>query len=349
VRDDGSGEFLLVEDGSYPEPPNPLLVYRRLPYGDLAEVFGVDTQIGLPGHGLTQDATHLPASAPTLYGRPQYEWFTQGLLESEQRGVTWKLVANQAWFAPADIPDSVDLPKLGISRWVDYQEEREAVCRFLRGENPASTRVHGTIFVSGDAHGNFGSDVVENVAHFPDYRPGPGSRNPRNGSTPENVGAGQTRSATGGTATMDARAASVAVEFAPSSMGRGGADEIVKNGNPNAPFAAQVAGARTLEGLLFGLNPNIQFLEWVDHGYGIVDLRPERAVFEFWWQDKTTPGSPDVLGMQMVTWAQDDPSATSGPRRRDQIDAVELHGMATEATSGDRASRPAPAFVANPR
>jgi alkaline phosphatase D len=141
----------------------------------------------------------------------------------------------------------------------------------------------------------------------------------------------------------------VAVEFAPSSMGRGGADELVKHSNQAWSFAAQVAGARTLESLLAGLNPNMQFIEWVDHGYGIVDLTAERALFEFWWQDKLTPDSPDVLGMQMVTWARDDRMALPTPRYRNQIDPVSLHGMATEETSGTRTSSPAPAFVATPR
>lgn len=348
-RADGSGEFVLVEDGSYPVPEDTRLVYRRLPYGSLADVFGVDTQIGLPGHGLTLDASHLPEGTPTLYGRQQFEWITGGLRDSQRSAVTWRIVNNQAWFSPADVPDGLGLPRLGISRWVDYQGERAALCAFLRGEGGDGTAVHGTIFVSGDAHGNLGSDVVESVATLAGYRPGPVTRNPRNGSTAENERAGYVHSTTGNTAAVNARARSVAVEFAPSSMGRGGADELVKNGKPSSSFGSQVAAARSLESLLAGLNPNMQFLEWVDHGYGIVDLTEERAIFEFWWQDKLTPDAPDVLGMQMVTWAQPDPAALPAPRQRNQIDPVALHGMETEPTRGTRTSRPAPPFVANPR
>lgn len=349
VRADGSGEFLLVDDGSYPVPEDSRLVYRRLPYGPLADVFGVDTQIGLPGHGLALDASHLPPGTPTLYGRPQYEWITRGLRASQQSDVTWRVVNNQTWFSPADVPASSGLPKLGISRWVDYPGERTALCEFLRGDGADGVAIRGTIFVSGDAHGNLGSDVVESIDVLSGYEPGPLVRNPRNGSTPENERAGYVHSATGNSSAVNARDRAVAVEFAPSSMGRGGADELVKNGNPSSSFASQVAGARTLESLLAGLNPNMQFLEWVDHGYGIVDLTTERAIFEFWWQDKLTPDSPDVLGMQMVTWANEDRGALPAPRYPNQIDPVALHGMDTEATRGTRASRPAPSFVANPR
>jgi alkaline phosphatase D len=351
VRGDGSGAFLLVDDGSYPEPDDTRLVYRRLPYGSLADVFGVDTQIGLPGHGLTLDASHLPAGTPTLYGRPQFEWITQGLRASQHANVTWRVVNNQAWFSPADVPDGSGLPRLGLSRWVDYPGERAALCAFLRGEDAAGGAVHGTIFVSGDAHGNLASDVVESptVLSGSGYEPGALVRNPRNGSAPENERAGWIHATTGNTADTDTRARSAAVEFAPSSMGRGGADELIKSSNPTSSFATQVAGARSVESLLAGFNPNMQFLEWVDHGYGIVDLTDERAIFEFWWQDKLTPDSPDVLGMQMVTWAQADPAALPAPRYPNQIDPVALHGIDTEPTRGTRASTPAPAFVADPR
>jgi len=345
-RGDGSGEFLLHDDGRYPEPEDVKLVYRRLPYGPLAEFYGVDTQIGLPGHGLTLDASHLPADTPTLYGRPQFEWLTQRMVAAEQRGVTWKLINNQTWFAPADVPDLIDglpaLPKLGISRWTDYTGERAALCAALRGNNAASLRVHGTVMLSGDAHGNFTSDLIEDTALLGSYPIRPAIPNPQSGSTTENQAAGWQRAVTGNLPLLNLRADSVGVEFAPSSMGRGGADEIIANATPGAPFAATVAGARLLEAAVINGNKNVQFIEWVDHGYGIVDLTAERAIFEHWWQDKLTPDSPDVLGMQLVSWAQDEATALPAPRYRDQVDPVLLHGMVMAATTGTRTAEPAP-------
>jgi len=347
-RGDGSGEFILVDDGSYPEPADSRLVYRRLPYGGLADVFGVDTQIGRPAHGLELDTSHLPADTPTLFGRAQFEWITRELRQSQQDGVTWRVVDNQAWFAPADV-EAAGLKPLGISRWSSYAGERAALFRELRGEGREPVRVRGTIFVSGDSHGNLASDLVESPALLPDYRPGAAVRNPRDGTTLENTGAGFLRATTGNTAGLDARAASVGVEFAPTSMGRGGADETVKHGNPTGSFASQVAGARALESPLIGLNPNMQFLEWVEHGYGIVDLTAERAIFEYWWQDKLTPDSPDVLGQQLVSWAKEDASASPAPRYRDQVDPVTLHGLPVEPTRGTRPSPLAPRLVGKPR
>lgn len=344
VKADGSGEFLLIDDGSYPEPPDVKRVYRRLPYGPLADLFGVDTQINLPGHGLTVDSSHL-ASGDSLFGRQQYEWITSQLLASQQAGVTWRLLNNQTWIAPVGVPpviEGVDLPQpIEPTRWIDYPEERVALFQYLRGANPASTRVRGNIVVSGDVHGNWGSDLVENNALVSGYLSGVPLPNLRPGSRSLNLTAGFGRATTGNVGPLNLRADSVGVEFAPSSMGRGGADELIANALPGTPEVVHIAGGRAIELAIIAANKNVQFIEWVDHGYGIVDLTAERAIFEYWWQDKLTPDSPDVLGYQMVTFAQEDTSALP-PRFPDQLDSVALHGMAVAATSGTRTSEPAP-------
>lgn len=345
VKADGSGEFLLVDDGSYPAPPDSKLVWRRLPYGPLLDVFGVDTQIGLPGHGLTIDASHLP-SGKSLMGRPQFDWFTGAMRDSAQAGVTWRFVNNQTWLAPCDTPDVIDglpsLPKLGISRWSDYPEERAALMQYLRGDNEAGYRVRNSIVVSGDVHGNFGSDLIESPALLGNYVPAAPLPNLRQGSTPANFPAGFGRAGTGNVGPVNLRAASVGVEFAPTSMGRGGGDEMLANWLQLPPGSAPtIVGTRALETALITANKNVQFIEWVDHGYGIVDLNRERAIFEYWWQDKLTPDSPDVLGRQMVAWAQQDTNHAIA-RFQDQLDDVSAHGMAVSATRGTRSAAPAP-------
>ena len=350
VKGDGSGDFILVDDGSYPEPENTRLVWRRLPYGPMLDVFGVDTQIGLPGHGLTLDSSHLSAGA-SLMGRRQFEWITGSMLQSAQAGVQWRFVNNQTWLAPADVPDVVDgiaTPKLGLSRWSDYTEERAAWFQYLRGGNSASLRVRNNIVVSGDAHGNFGSDLVEDTNLLSDYIPGVPVPNPRQGSTTANFPAGFGRATTGSVGPLSTRANSVGVEFAPTSMGRGGADELVANMGGLPPGSAPtIIGARAIEQAVIAGNKNCQFIEWVDHGYGIVHVTVDRAVFEYWWQDKLTPDSPDVLGRQMIAWAAQDTGAVPS-RFQDQLDDVVAHGMSVNATAGTRSAAPAPAGVLKP-
>ena len=345
VKADGSGTFLFVDDGSYPAQPDSRYVYRRLAYGPLLDVFGIDSQIYLPGHGLEVDSSHLPAGN-SLLNRPQFDWFTQGMLVSAQAGVRWRFVANQTWISPVDLPDIVNgvpTTKLGISRWTKYAEERAALFQYLRGSNPASLRIRNNIVVSGDAHGNLGSDLIESTALLgTGYLSGLPGPNLRQGSTTANFPAGFTRLAPASLGPLNTRADSVGVEFAPTSMGRGGADELVANAlslPPGSP--ATIEGARAIELALISGNKNVQFVEWVDHGYGIVSLTAERAIFEYWWQDKLTPDSPGVLGMQMISFADAAPGLPIA-RYQDQIDPVTVHGMSVAPTSGTRTAAPAP-------
>lgn len=350
VKADGSGEFILVNDGSYPAPQDTKLVWRHLPYGPMLDVIGIDTQIGLPGHGLTMDSSHLP-SGKSLMGRPQFEWLTKTMLQSSQAGVTWRFVNNQTWLAPADIPnivDGVETPKLGLTRWPDYTEERAAWFQYLRGSNAASVRVRNNIVVSGDTHGNWGSDLIEDANLIGEYLPGVPLPNPRQGSTTANFPAGYGRLGTGNIGPLNLRGSSVGVEFAPTSMGRGGADELVANALKLPPGSAPtVVGARAIELAVIAGNKNCQFIEWVDHGYGIVHIAADRAVFEYWWQDKLTPNSPDVLGRQMIAWAQEDSSGLVG-KFQDQLNEVSMFGLSVTATSGTRTALPAPEGVLKP-
>ena len=335
VLADGSGAFLFVDDGSYPVPPDPLLHYRKLDYGPLADIFCVDTQLYLPRGerpGVVSDNSHL-AQGNSLFSRPQYQWLTGGMLSSQQSGKRWRIVVNQTWLTS------------DLTRWADYPEERKALFDYLRGGNDSSEFVYNNIIVSGDMHGNWGADLVE--PGRVDYASGQVVSNPLGGSTTDNASAGFYRSATANTAENNARAVSVGVEFAPSSMGRGGFDETFANGNPGSSMAEQVAASRNVERGLLAVTPACQFVEWVDHGYGIVHLTSDSATFEYWWQDKLVAGSADVLGNQMIAFAEEDRSQVP-PRYRNQLDHASLHGMEVAATSGTRTAEPAPEGVLRP-
>ncbi len=343
-RADGSGEFHLVDDGRYPAPPDVTKLWRKMSFGPMADLFCVDTQLYLRDD-MPADASHLDG-ADSLFSRPQFDWLTQGMLSSQQAGTRWRLVLNQTWIAPLTIPGLVPgfgaTDPLGVSRWSDYGAERAAWFEFLRGANPAGERIHNNIIMSGDAHGNWGADLVEDNTVLTNYQSALPVPNTRSGSTVANQLAGFQRLGTNNTAILNNRADSVGVEFAPSSMGRGGADELVANANPLSSAIDQVAGARALELAAITGNKATQFIEWVDHGYGIVHLTAERAVFEYWWQDKLSEGSPDVLGNQMVCFAENAPGSLPSPHYQDQIDPVLLHGESVTPTSGSRSAEPAP-------
>ena len=70
-------------------------------------------------------------------------------------------------------------------------------------------------------------------------------------------------------------AGSVAVEFLPTSITRGNFDEM---GYPGWVVSA-------VEGYMATANPNQVFSNIIDHGYGILDLKPDSAIAEFWYMD----------------------------------------------------------------
>ncbi|HEX4842408.1 MAG TPA: alkaline phosphatase D family protein [Limnobacter sp.] len=344
VKADGSGEFIFYPDTVYPEPADPRLVYRSLSYGPLASIRALDTQSYLPGYGLQADASHLPAGTPSLFGKKQFDWLLTQLRQDQADGVVWKVLNNQTWIAPWVVPNVVGSPVMPLPvRWSDYNAERNLLISQLRGGGSVPA-VDGTVFVSGDMHGNWISDVVEDAqtALTNSYQVAPPLPNARGGTSPENIAAGFQRAASANLPGLNVRAASAAVEFAPSSMGRGGADELVANALPGSPFAVHVAASRAVEAATMLGNKHVQFMEWVEHGYGIVQLEQDKAIFECWWQNKLQENAPDVLGVQMVSFSSDEPMRLPTPRFKNQVDAVVLHSMPVAPSRSDRVAPLAP-------
>jgi alkaline phosphatase D len=346
VKADGSGEFLLYPDTEYPLPADAKLVYRSLPYGTLASFRALDTQILLPGYKQKADASHLPTGVPTLFGKKQFNWLLDGLRKEEKEGVVWKVLNNQTWIAPWVVPNVSGAPVFPLpTRWSEYPGERTALVNALRGGSADTPAVNGCVFVSGDMHGNWASDLVADneTAYLNGYQVAPPVPSTRAGAMTENIAAGTLRLSSTNLPGINARSLSAAVEFAPSSMGRGGADELVANAAPGLPFPLQVAATRAVETATLAGNKHVQFMEWVEHGYGIVQLDADKALFECWWQNKTVENAPDVLGMQLVSFANDEATRLPTPRFRNQIDPVTLHGMAVSPSSSPRKAALAPA------
>lgn len=349
---DDNGTPSQVNDGTYVAPVvSPRQLWRKLPYGPLADIICTDIELYRQ-----EDAADRPAdndahlsSGSSLLGKRQYEFITGALTDSVSDGKTWRILPHQTWWAPWNIPS----PAPGsptpagspiATRWENFKEERAQLFQFMRDNG-----IDNNVVLAGDMHGNWASDLIADNTVATAYRPGLSGPNDvnRQGSFANNTASpsrGYTRTSTGNTAILNNRAESVGVEFAPSSMGRGGADELVANasGQP-VQSPSTIQGARGVEQATIEGNKNVQFMEWVEHGYGIVHLTADEAVFEFWWQDKLTEGAPDVLGCQMVTFAADDTSALPAPKYKNQIDDVRLHGRLTDvATVGSTSSVPAP-------
>ena len=114
-------------------------------------------------------------------------------------------------------------------------------------------RVVDNVFLSGDSHFTVFQDVVDD---------------PLNAARPYDP---------------DAGTGSVGAEFLPTSITRGNFDEPL-----GASAETVLPGVRT--GFL-RRNPHLVDLELASHGYGIVDLRPDRVVAEVWFSPIREPAA----------------------------------------------------------
>jgi alkaline phosphatase D len=313
-RPDGSGEPSL-QTGQV-DPIDSRYLYRHLPYGDLADVFAIDAQ-------RWRDPE---ASGETIYdpdrsllGAEQFEWLTGAMTRSRIDGTDWRFVVNQKFMAPmrfTNPPRTVPLPYETVtagntvfnpSQWDGYPAERRRLFEHLRAYD-----VTDNIVVTGDMHMNWCSDLVEDPSP-PAYEP----------------------------ATGDGLKGSVGVEFAPSSVSRGGADETLqgiiaaesgRDQEDPAVQAAAVTGSRALERGLDAANESVQYIEWVEHGYGVVDLTPDRAALEFWWTPIHERAGAQRLGAGMLV-----------PRTNPAMENHAVRNPNPTPTSGeDRAPAPDP-------
>ena len=273
---DGSGRFAPSPgpDVNVPVPTGDAAryYYRVLPYGDLADVVLLDVRRF--------------ASETTVLGDVQWAWLEGALRASRDRGAVHRYVVNQVNlsqlrafnlpFAPQfeevfGMSPNAPQGELYTTAWGGQPAERARLCRFLRAEG-----IVDNVVVSGDSHGFFGSDLVED-AQLPSYEP-----------------------LTGG-----GLLGAVGVELVPSAMGRPGGQDVIAEelyfartgGSRGAAFTdaatydavdrvAALPAVLALEAAARAANPNLQYFHWrAEYGYAVVQLRADAAVLEAW----TTP------------------------------------------------------------
>jgi alkaline phosphatase D len=148
-------------------------IYRRLRFGLLAELSMLDLrsyrsqQVGI-GDGSADDPNR------TLTGAEQMAWLEDGLVNS---GAQWKLVGNSVMIAPLQLPplsadllgplaELLGLPKEGISlnpdQWDGYAADRRRLLATL-----ANHGVRDTVFLTGDIHSSWASDVPRDAGLYP--------------------------------------------------------------------------------------------------------------------------------------------------------------------------------------
>ncbi|GAB1512187.1 alkaline phosphatase D family protein [Actinophytocola sp. KF-1] len=148
-------------------------IYRRLRFGLLAELSMLDLrsyrsqQVGI-GDGAADDPNR------TMTGAEQMAWLQNGLITS---GAQWKLVGTSVMVAPLQLPplsadllgplaELLGLPREGISinpdQWDGYAADRRRLLATI-----ANNGVRDTVFLTGDIHSSWASDVPRDAGLYP--------------------------------------------------------------------------------------------------------------------------------------------------------------------------------------
>ena len=277
VLPDGSGRFAPSPgpDVNVPIPrgDDARWFYRSLPYGDLGEILLIDVRRFADVEGQESQ----------VLGDQQWAWLERSLLDTKARGVRFRYVVNgvnlsqlRAFNLPAaeqfremfGIDPNAPQGEIYTSAWGGRPAERNRLYRFLR-----THELVDNVVMSGDSHGWFGSDLVED-AQLPNYEP-----------------------ATGG-----GLLGAVGVELVPSAFGRPGGQDVLAEtaffartrGSRGAAFdrtaeydsvdrQATLPATLGLEAAGMTANPNLVYFNWkAEYGHALVHLRDERAVLEAW-------------------------------------------------------------------
>ncbi len=325
--------------GTFPAPPGPdrqipvprgaaaELSYRVLPYGDLADVICLDIRSfrsapsadaalgGSPPLGNPFD----PA-VDDILGPVQEAWLQQVLRESAGRRATFRVLLNSVNMSQVKIsvPLQEELAALGVETgttgsvypngWDQWPASRRRLFAFLRREG-----LIDNIVMSGDAHGWFASDLVEDN-QLPAYEPVTG------GGLLGVVGV-ELQPGGGGRVNLQGTVAREAYEAL---NGR-------KVHGDYASYAAELyprfeAPARVVETAVVVGNPNLVHLDWRTYGYGLAHVTADHALVELWKVPLPVATDAQALDQQFRT----------------DVGAPHLRALDPVPSTGARVDRPAP-------
>jgi alkaline phosphatase D len=135
------------------ETPGDYRLFRQLPFGDLADLFMLDTRIeGRELQAPRTDAAALERASRQLLGSAQEDWLFESLRDSTAAGKPWQILGQQVMFAP-QVPRGTTSPS--SDSWDGYRGARD---RVLSAAATAKTR--HLVVLTGDVHSSWAYDLA---------------------------------------------------------------------------------------------------------------------------------------------------------------------------------------------
>jgi phosphodiesterase/alkaline phosphatase D-like protein len=128
-------------------PQERFRIYRKLSYGDMLDVFLLDTRQYRTGAGTVAGSpTQGGGQGSPLLGPEQLAWLLRELRASKAK---WKLIAQQIVVATIYyIGNTVQNP----DAWDGHQAERDAILDAIAGPDPANPAIDNVVWITGDVH-----------------------------------------------------------------------------------------------------------------------------------------------------------------------------------------------------
>jgi len=243
-----------------PETGRPDVIYRRVPFGDLAEVILMDAL-------LFRDRETVPGTdAPSILGSEQFAWLEDVLASSS---TAWRVLGSQKLFSTLRVdPRLIELfdgnrrEVFDLGAWDGFPEDRSRVldllARFGLGDN---------VMLSGDSHVSLAFDLVDRPADPADpYDPTTGER-------------------------------SQGVELLPTSISRGNFDEALLGGGVPPEIVFPLIDSLLAQTL--PLNPHHRASELTLHGYGLVEVTPDAVAAGIWYTPILERSDQELAGPQL--------------------------------------------------
>jgi len=129
------------------EPLFPEEIFRNLNYGDLCDLFFLDTRLHGRDEQMGTTGTQVNSPSRTLLGADQFEWFTDGIKNSTAQ---WKVVVQQVMISPLAIAGIA----VNEDQWDGYPAERQNIFDTITAHG-----ISNFVVLTGDIHTAWANDI----------------------------------------------------------------------------------------------------------------------------------------------------------------------------------------------
>ena len=146
-------ENMPVRRAQLPRGPA-IQAYRRLRYGQLAEISVLDTRQYRDdqpcGDGIKEPCPAVSNPSAQILGADQERWLFEGLARSD---AAWNVLAQQVMVMRRDVA-AADPSQVSMDKWDAYPAARDRLMRHLE-----AARVKGLVVLTGDIHNAWAGDL----------------------------------------------------------------------------------------------------------------------------------------------------------------------------------------------